>query len=439
MSTVTTASHRATGTSDNADAKNRIAFIDIGRVIAALFVFYAHVDAFYVREEYGSTAFDRAVHTVLAEPFGFERYGFGAAGLGFFFLASGFVVTPIALKMGGWRFCVNRSFRLYPLVFVVVLFSALMGTFGVSVLETGAPPDVTVTTVVSNMALINFSSGPHEPLVGVAWTLAVEILYYATIILVLPFLHRWVWLAIAVQLELVFIAILLTNQFGDNYAFFGSQMAYVLIPIMGQIVWAGWTRNIPPWCAALFLGVSLVMFTWADPLGAMHDHYGMRSAHVTVALLVFLAGLGLERHLRQRWYWGEASERVYSLYLVHGVVVVPVVHALHGNVPAWVALSGGVLATLLMVEVSYRVIERPSHNLGRRLSGRRQHDDRHPRGRRHRADRRSVPATGADDSGRPQRGLVARSPDSEPDPGAAITREIGRVVDRADSESPDQV
>lgn len=367
------------------DARGRIAFIDIGRTIAALLIFYVHVDGFYVREAHGSTLLDRALQSTFAEPFGFEEYDFAAAGLGFFFLASGFVVTPIVLKMGGPRFVLNRLFRLYPLIVVTVLLSAALTASGIRVMLTGSVPDVTVGTVLRNIALINFSTAPYEPLVAVAWSLAIEILFYATLVLVLPVLRRWLWLAIAVQLELVFIAVLLHNQLGESYVYFASQMAYVLVPIMGQIIWTGWTRKIPAWGALAYLGVSWVLYVWADPVATMHMNYGLRTEPVAIAVLAFLVGLGFERHLRQRRFWAEGSERVYSLYLVHGVVAISVMHTLHGTMPVWLVFLVGVLVTLAVVEVSHRLVERPSHNLGRRLSGRPTYGDRRAGGSRNRA------------------------------------------------------
>ncbi len=60
----------------------------------------------------------------------------------------------------------------------------------------------------------------------------------------------------------------------------------------------------------------------------------------------------------------------YSLYLTHNIVLLAVVHAFHPMLdgPALVALV--VVASLLVADLGYRLVEAPSIRLGRRLAGR---------------------------------------------------------------------
>lgn len=58
----------------------------------------------------------------------------------------------------------------------------------------------------------------------------------------------------------------------------------------------------------------------------------------------------------------------YSLYLVHLVVLLSLVHALHGLLPVPVILGIGVLASLAIAELTNRGLELPANALGKRLA-----------------------------------------------------------------------
>jgi peptidoglycan/LPS O-acetylase OafA/YrhL len=58
----------------------------------------------------------------------------------------------------------------------------------------------------------------------------------------------------------------------------------------------------------------------------------------------------------------------YSLYLIHGTILFVLVHTLLGHVPMSSLLLIYLSATLLVTEIFYRLIERPTMLLGRRLT-----------------------------------------------------------------------
>lgn len=350
-------------------AKSRVAFIDIGRTIAAFTVFYTHIANQFVEAKHGSTPVTDAFTALFETPLRLSSEGLGQIAIYFFFLVSGFVVTPIALRLGSQRFAVNRFFRIYPLNVFAVLVSAVLVSFGLHALTAGQKPQIDGGTLLSNLTLANFSLKPFGALVGVAWTLAIEVMFYALLIAVLPLLRRWIWAAIFVELDFVLVAVLLRNQFGEGYGGFASQAAYLLIPIIGQIIWAGWNGKIRGWLAGLYLLAAWALFVMAANLELDTD-YLLRSAPIVFAVLLFFVGLGFESRLRQRASWTALSERSYSLYMMHGLVALPLMHALNDYLPVWLTVVVGVGVALAVVELTYRLVERPSHDLGRRLSRR---------------------------------------------------------------------
>jgi peptidoglycan/LPS O-acetylase OafA/YrhL len=58
----------------------------------------------------------------------------------------------------------------------------------------------------------------------------------------------------------------------------------------------------------------------------------------------------------------------YSLYLIHGTILFVLIHTLLGHVPMSRLLPIYLFATLLVSEIFYRLVERPTMLLGRRLT-----------------------------------------------------------------------
>lgn len=348
--------------------KTRIVFVDIGRAVAALTVFYVHIDIHFLRPEHGELLVPSTIEALGPKALGMSTIGLGQVAVALFFLISGFVVTPIAMKMGARRFAVNRAFRVYPLLAVVVILSALAFAARIEpVTEMADTHEITAGTLLSNLTLVNFWIEPFRGFAVAAWTLAVEVIFYALLIALLPLLRRWVWAAIAVELEVVAIVVLLRGEFGLGYHGIAAQAAYLLIPIIGQVLWAGLNQKMPAWLTGTYLAVIWAMLVWAAD-ARIDVFWALNPLAIALATLLFLVGWGLESRLRQRQLWTALSERSYSLYLVHGLVVLPVLHALNDHLPLPLTLLLAIAATAVSVQVTYLFVERPSHQLGRRLS-----------------------------------------------------------------------
>ena len=349
--------------------RTRVAFIDIGRAIAALLVVYAHFDLLFLRQNYNqSTWFTDLVDNGLGAPLALSDQTIGAVAVPFFFMVSGFVVTPIAMKLGGLKFGTNRFFRVYPPVIVAVLLAAGAFWIGLRPLTTGHPAK-SIGELLINLSLVNFIQAPTAAFVGVAWTLAVEVMFYLLLVAVVPLLRRMPWLALFVELDLVLVLLCTHGVGGPNWHAFVANVVYLTTPIMGQIIWAAWTKRIPPWLAGLYLLACWALFVWSGHLTIDQD-YLPRPTPVGYALLLFLLGLFAERYLKQRRVWTELSERSYSIYLLHGVIAFPVMHLVVKSVPVWLTVLIGLVVLAVGVELNFRLVERPSHNLGRMLARR---------------------------------------------------------------------
>ena len=91
-------------------AKDRIAFVDIGRALAALLVFYSHIHVVWMGRDNGvSSPVTDGISWAFANPLHLDQQDIGQIGVPIFFLISGFVITPIAMRQGMSRFAVNLS------------------------------------------------------------------------------------------------------------------------------------------------------------------------------------------------------------------------------------------------------------------------------------------------------------------------------------------
>ncbi|MGH3436550.1 MAG: acyltransferase family protein [Sciscionella sp.] len=375
-----------------ATAKHRIAFIDIGRSLAALLVFYSHIAEPWVRDKGVHAPAISFVDALTSVPMQMRTQGIGEIGVPFFFLVSGFIVTPIALKMGQRRFIVNRLCRVYPPMIFVVLLTALLLAAHLHPPSTGQSQLLTPWTALTNILTANYIIYPQIVLVPVAWTLIIEVLFYVVLVLMLPIFRRSVWLGLAVELTFVFVVLMSRSQLGTEYALFAVNVSYLPILIIGQAVWAGFSRKIPPWAAGLFLTASWALYVLADQFGMGRIDRAYNIA-LAAAVLLFLVGLFAEPRLVARRFWTALSERAYSLYLLHMTVSFVLLRLLQSHLPFWLSLLIAVAATFLVVECSYRLVERPSHRLGRTLSG----HNAPPRPARHRQDGRPGDAQGGPD------------------------------------------
>ncbi|MBV9845641.1 MAG: acyltransferase [Kutzneria sp.] len=348
-------------------AKRRVVFIDIARAVAALLVVESHLATVWTVMHHASSPVLDFVNTLFTDPLHVSKQGLGQPGVPMFFLISGFIVTPLAMHQGAPRFAIGRVLRIYPTLIVVVLLTGLAITLGFEPLLTGQAVVVNPTTLLTNATLVNYVLVPQVVLVGVAWTLVVEVIFYFLLIALLPLVRRMLWLAITVELTFVQVVLMTARAFNDNYLLFAVSVSFLPIVIMGQVIWSAYTRRIRLWAAGLLLAASWCLYTWAGlrDMGRLDNSYDLSLA---IAVLCLLMGLFAEDRLAERRVWTWLSERTYSIYLWHGLVGYAMLTAVYPYVGFEVGFLIAVVATFVAVEIGYRLIERPSHILSRKLS-----------------------------------------------------------------------
>jgi len=350
-------------------ARGRFAFLDLFRGIAAPLVVYSHVVTMWlVPNDLDGSAVVRALDTAFREPLKLEQH-MGHLAVVMFFLVSGFIVTHVGTQESRREFGVKRFLRIYPLLAAAVLISAAVGLLGMQVLNTGQRYELTTASVLTNMLLANYFVVPQIVLVGVAWTLVIEVVFYTTVLLLLPLLRRSTALAITVELSFVLVVTLLARELGDSFFLFAVSVSFLPVVLAGQIVWAVWSNRIPLPAGAVFCAAGWLLYVWAGDR-SMGRIDGAYCSTFALGFLLFLVGLLAERRLRRNGVVSYFADRSYSIYLLHGLLAFPVVQALHPGLPAPLSLLAGLGLTLAAAELTYRFVEVPGQRLARRLTGR---------------------------------------------------------------------
>jgi peptidoglycan/LPS O-acetylase OafA/YrhL len=314
-----------------------------------------------------------------------------------FFLLSGFVLTLPYKKddrLNYGPFLLKRVCRLYlpylgALAFAILCdlhFSARNPIDNYWIRWTWSAPVTTSLVVQHILFLGNYDWSQFNT---AFWSLVYEM----RISLVFPFLAlavlrlRAVWVILsAAALSVVFypLAILfssilhlssrdaaINSMLTLNYAAFfliGSLMAKHLRAI------SGWFARLTAFQAASLALVSLALYGFSNASSIVQrfhipgDLYDWGTAAGATMLIVFaMNSRPFHNFLTSRTihHLGQLS---YSLYLIHGTILFVLIHTLLGRVPMSILLLIYLSLTLLVTEIFYRLIERPSMLLGRRLT-----------------------------------------------------------------------
>lgn len=140
----------------------------------------------------------------------------------------------------------------------------------------------------------------------------------------------------------------------------------------------GWYKRLHPVTAGLFALMAFVLYGWTSS-DIVTQHLRIRSNYydwgvaVGAIMIMILAMNARPFHAfltsRVIHHLGEIS---YSLYLVHGTVLFILIYTCMGHIPMSILLVLYLAMTLAVTEIFYRLVERPTMLLGRRLTAPRQ-------------------------------------------------------------------
>lgn len=315
----------------------------------------------------------------------------GSTGVTLFFVLSGFLITKLALeeadRTGGLslsQFYIRRLFRIFPPLFVLLAF-LLVASF-TFMNDVGEPLRREITLAAGSMGNLWPVLYGFEPrgALGHTWSLGIEEQFYLVWPLVLclvPMAFRATrrfaaWFAGVALASLLIGRVLVAgvldypHWLSIPFLYFEGLALGCLLAAMLHTDDAGRWR-IPQWLFALAFAILTFDFLAAD-LYLARDTYDIRDVVLSLCFAVVLAELVTNptnvfaRPLRSapmRWLGGLS----YSLYLWHAVIFTIISEERLPDAPWLVIHVSKVVLSFAVAWLSYRFIERPAIELGRRL------------------------------------------------------------------------
>ncbi|APU12162.1 MULTISPECIES: acyltransferase family protein [Actinoalloteichus] len=348
--------------------KDYHAGLDLLRVLMAVAVVYTHLAIWLGSNEIlwpGHTI----VHRGLTTPLNLNL-NLSFVGVGSFLLISGIVITRVADRESPTRFLARRLVRILPAMWLVTIAmyflvqAELVSPEGDS---TGGPADI-----LTNLTLTTYFQQPSVVLLGVTWTLVVQLLFYTYIACTIPLLRRWAWLPPLLGAALISVAQSWAAAHEGIIAFrIGMFTSYLPVLFIGQLIALAYSRRIPlP--AAVGLGLAhFGLFLSADLL---QDYITTGVAHTrTLLLLVLVVMLVMNSsgRLATAPMISALSKRSYSVYLVHTACIYPIMGLMTPRFGPGLAILVSMTAVVVATELLHRCVEMPPVRLHRRWERRR--------------------------------------------------------------------
>ncbi|MBI4882710.1 MAG: acyltransferase [Actinobacteria bacterium] len=319
----------------------------------------------------------------------------GGSGVNLFFVLSGFLITKLALeeadRTGGLalsQFYLRRVFRILPALFVMLAFVLVASfTFMSDVGEPLRRETVLAAGSIGNLWPVLYGFEERGAL-GHTWSLGIEEQFYLVwpvVLCVVPMAFRAtrrfaMWFAaitlVSVVLARVLVAGVLEYPHWLSIPFLdfeGLALGCVLAAVVHTDVSGGF--RVPKWLLATAVLLAAFDFLGAD-LYLADDTYDIRGVALSCAFAVVIAGVimrpsaGLFAPLRTgalQWL-GRLS---YSLYLWHATIFTMLSRERFPDASRPLLVVSKVVLSFLAAWLSYRVIERPLIEYGRRLRQRR--------------------------------------------------------------------
>lgn len=343
------------------------------RAIAALLVLWDHLVGQWLAQRGLTWGPETAVDRFVIGPLNLIQHA-GFLGVALFFLISGFVVTRAGWLEPGWSFVVRRVLRIYPPLIAAVGLAILVAyALHRAGLGSDAWNQLSLDAIIKAMTLATYVTTPQIVVVGVAWSLIIEIIFYALVLAVAPILKSSApdLLAPVAILTVVVVVGLLERSFGPGFFLFAVSVSYVPILVLGQIVFLVTQRgmSVPVGFAAAVLAWCVLVWGLERTQPVFLTAEGSYGSSLSVALAVFVAAVVAEDRIRPARWLDVVAARSYSIYLTHGIVGLFVLDLLwsRGTAYRW-ALVVALLGVAVATELMYRGVERPSIALARRLT-----------------------------------------------------------------------
>jgi peptidoglycan/LPS O-acetylase OafA/YrhL len=348
--------------------------ITLLRAVACLLVLWSHTAGMWPAFLNFKSRGLEFVQANINRPLGISQ-NFGFLGVAIFFFVSGFIISHASQNETRRAFLIKRLLRIYP-PFIVAVLLMLACAYAYWQL-TGAIillPDLDllgIKDVLLAMSLGNYLVPGGKYMVIVAWTLCIELIFYALVWAVLPLLQRRPGRALLLMSVLSVVCISLGPRLGETFALLAAVVAFLPALIGGActyFLYAGRLRT-PHFLALLLFNYGAFIHGLRVYKPAELDAGSQYAISLVYGYAIFVIALLLEEKLALPRPVELVARISYSLYLTHYTVssVLGVLLIRRIGFITTLPLIAGV--ALLLSYLSWRYVEEPSRRLARRLAG----------------------------------------------------------------------
>lgn len=332
---------------------------DLLRVIAVFAVLYSHISFYLIDDIGGGWWVIDVVNTVLIQDAGLNLH-LSFVGVSMFMLLTGLLITRSAMRHSRRDFMVARLARLVPALWFAVALAVILVKLGLNGMFSGQP-GITNGEAVLSFFLGGFFLRPEVAVLGVTWTLVVQIVFYLYCVAMRGPLRTRPIVVPLVGAALCAVVIAYNLYLPQPYTIpFLTKVAGVLPTLfLGQIIYLGWAKLVG-W---RWVVVGVIAQIEVIRLSIDVHTFWMGDTYLWTLLVITGIVLILARYDGPitRWpvvHW--IGTRSYAIYLIHTLVL----YRIYATVEPHLGPSAAVLAflagTAALAEIMYRWIELPA-------------------------------------------------------------------------------
>lgn len=332
---------------------------DLLRVIAVFAVLYSHISFYLIDDIGGGWWMIDLVNAVLIEDAGLNLH-LSFVGVSMFMLLTGLLITRSAMRNSRRDFMVARLARLVPALWFAVAMAVILVKLGLNGMFSGQPG------ISNGEALLSFFLGgfflrPEVAVLGVTWTLVVQIVFYLYCISMRGALRSRPIAVPLIGAALCALVIVYNLYLPQPYTIpFLTKVAGVLPTLfLGQIIYLGWAKLVTwRWVVVgVIAQIEVIRLAIEVHTFWMGDTYLWTLLVITGTVLILARYDGpITRWPVIRWI----GTRSYAIYLIHTLVL----YRIYATVEPHLGPSAAVLAflagTAFLAEIMYRWIELPA-------------------------------------------------------------------------------
>ncbi len=337
----------------------RLPGVDVLRAIGVLAVVYSHISYYVIDDRGEGWWLIDVVFRVVIDPLRLNQH-LSFFGVALFMVLTGLLVTGSAIRHGPARFLTNRIGRLLPLYWIAVGAAIVLVWTGVNALFS-RQETLSVRQALLSFAGVGYFLHPEVVVLGVAWTLFVQIAFYLCCVAARPVLRtRPALLPVAgAGLCVAVLAGTATVPDWGPSPMLAKLAATLPAVFVGQVLYFWRARTVGAVATAVGLAAQVAAMELATRMHVYWagDHYLWTLVVVTV-LTVLIAPRGgpLADGRIVRWL----GTRSYPIYLVHTLILYRVYDRTVGLLGPTGAVALYLVVTALVAEAAYRWIEVPA-------------------------------------------------------------------------------